>query len=227
MPRVRKLVGEWLTCEEWRGRGTVFINYYYCYLVAKSCPTLLRPCGLSTGLTRHTEVGCYFLVQGIFLTQELNARLLPRLLHCRWVLYHWATMVSQVALVVKNLPDKAGDVNRLGFNPWVRKSLGGGNGNPLQYSRLENPMGRGAWWATICADTESQTRLSTIITPIGTVIIFMLNDYPCKKAYHEVLVRFSRSRPPCPPSLVTADSVFFPIIVPPHPSDSTTALCLI
>ena len=66
----------------------MFINYYYCYLVAKSCPTLLRPCGLSTGLTRHTEVGCYFLVQGIFLTQELNARLLPRLLHCRWVLYH-------------------------------------------------------------------------------------------------------------------------------------------
>ena len=82
---------------------------------------------------------------------------------------------SQVALVVKNLPDKAGDVNRLGFNPWVRKSLGGGNGNPLQYSHLENPMGRGAWRATICADTESQTRLSTIITPIGTVIIFMLN----------------------------------------------------
>ena len=68
-------------------------------------------------------------------------------------------MVSQVALVVKNPPDNAGDINRLGFNPWVRKSLGGGNGNPLQYSCLENPMGRGAWWATICADTESQTRL--------------------------------------------------------------------
>ena len=64
-------------------------------------------------------------------------------------------MVSQVALVVKNLPDKAGDVNRLGFNPWVRKSLGGGNGNPLQYSHLENPMGRGAWRATVHGVTKS------------------------------------------------------------------------
>ena len=35
------------------------------------------------------------------------------------------------------------------FNPWVRKIPGKGNGNPLQYSCLENPMGRGAWWAIV------------------------------------------------------------------------------
>ena len=34
------------------------------------------------------------------------------------------------------------------------------NGNPLQYSCLENPMDRGAWWATVLGDSESQTRLS-------------------------------------------------------------------
>ena len=38
---------------------------------------------------------------------------------------------------------------RHGFDPWVRKIPGGGNGESLQYSRLGNPMGRGDWWATI------------------------------------------------------------------------------
>ena len=48
---------------------------------------------------------------------------------------------------------------RQGFNPWLGRSPGGGNGNPLQYSCLRNPMDRGAWWATICGVTKSQTRL--------------------------------------------------------------------
>ena len=37
---------------------------------------------------------------------------------------------------------------------------GGGNGNPLQYSSLENPMGRGAWWATVRGVAKSQTQPS-------------------------------------------------------------------
>ena len=37
--------------------------------------------------------------------------------------------------------------------------LGVGNGNPLQYSRLENPRDRGAWWAAVCGVTQSRTRL--------------------------------------------------------------------
>ena len=41
---------------------------------------------------------------------------------------------------------KAGD---LGSIPWSGRSPGEGNGNPLQYSCLENPMDRGAWWATV------------------------------------------------------------------------------
>ena len=40
------------------------------------------------------------------------------------------------------------------------RSLGEGNGNPLQYSCLGNPMDCGAWWATICGVTKSQTGLS-------------------------------------------------------------------
>ena len=39
------------------------------------------------------------------------------------------------------------------------KSPGEGNGNPLQYSRLGNPMDRGSWWATVHGVTKSQTQL--------------------------------------------------------------------
>ena len=46
---------------------------------------------------------------------------------------------------------------RHGFDPWVGKIPGEGNGNPFQYSCLENSMDRGAWWATAHAITKSQT----------------------------------------------------------------------
>ena len=44
-----------------------------------------------------------------------------------------------------------------GWIPEFGRSPGGGNGNPLQYSYLENPMDRGAWWATTHRLTESDT----------------------------------------------------------------------
>ena len=47
---------------------------------------------------------------------------------------------------VKNLPANVGDMVSI---PGSGRSPGEGNGNPLQYSCLENPMGRGAWWATV------------------------------------------------------------------------------
>ena len=51
---------------------------------------------------------------------------------------------SQVALVVKNLPVNAGDIRDVESIPGSGRSPGEGNGNPLQYSCLENPMDRGA-----------------------------------------------------------------------------------
>ena len=57
--------------------------------------------------------------------------------------------VSQVALVVKNLPANAGDARDAGSVSGLGRSPGGGQGYPLQYSFLENPMDRGAWWATV------------------------------------------------------------------------------
>ena len=56
--------------------------------------------------------------------------------------------------VVKNLPDNAGD---LGSVHGEGKSPGEGNGNPLQYSCQENPMDRGALWATVHEITELDT----------------------------------------------------------------------
>ena len=47
-----------------------------------------------------------------------------------------------------------------GSIPGLGRSSGEGNGTPLQYSCLENPMGRGAWWATVYGVAKSRTRLS-------------------------------------------------------------------
>ena len=59
--------------------------------------------------------------------------------------------------MVKNLPAKAGEAGQI---LGLRKSPGGGNGNLLQYSCLENPMDRGTWWAMVHGAAKSQTRLS-------------------------------------------------------------------
>ena len=59
--------------------------------------------------------------------------------------------------MVKNLRVDAGD---LGLIPGLGRSLGEGNGNPLQYSYLGNPMDRGACWAAIYRVSKSQTRLT-------------------------------------------------------------------
>ena len=61
---------------------------------------------------------------------------------------HCFIRTSQVALVVKNLPAKAGDIRDSGSISGSGRSPGGGHGSPLQYSCLENPMDRGAQWAT-------------------------------------------------------------------------------
>ena len=70
----------------------------------------------------------------------------------------------QVALVVKNLPANAnqGDVRDKSLIPWLGRSPGAGNGNPLQYSCLENPMDRGAWRPTVHWVAKSWTWLKRL-----------------------------------------------------------------
>ena len=69
--------------------------------------------------------------------------------------------------MIKNPPANAGDIRDVGSVLGWGRSPGGGHGNPLQYSCLENPMDRGAWWATVHAAAKSWTqlkRLSMLLT---------------------------------------------------------------
>ena len=102
----------------------------------------------SRGKPKNTGVGSLSLLQGIFLTQEQNWGLL----NCRWILYQLSYQgspvnvlydtkgVSQVVLVVRDPPANAGDIRDSGLIAGSERSSGGANGNPLQYSCLENPM---------------------------------------------------------------------------------------
>ena len=60
--------------------------------------------------------------------------------------------------MVKNMPANAGDVTDVGSIPGLGRSPGRGHGNLLQYSCLENPMDRGAWWATVHGVAKSRTQ---------------------------------------------------------------------
>ena len=66
--------------------------------------------------------------------------------------------------VVKNLPANAGVTGVMGSIPGLERSLGGGNGNPLQYSCLENPTDRGAWWAAVHRAAKDWTLLKQLGT---------------------------------------------------------------
>ena len=71
---------------------------------------------------------------------------------------------SQVVQVVKNSLANAGDLRYAGSILGSGRSPGGGHGNPLQYSCLENPMDRGAWRATVHRTTKSWIQLKWLST---------------------------------------------------------------
>ena len=62
--------------------------------------------------------------------------------------------------VVKNPPANAGDAEDTGSVPGLGRSPGEGNGNPLYYTCLKNPIDRGAWQATLHGVTKNRTQLS-------------------------------------------------------------------
>ena len=72
----------------------------------------------------------------------------------------WSTLMSfPGGSVVKNSPAIAGDKGDTALIPGSGRPPGGGNGNPLQYSCLENPTDRGVWWAAVHGVAKSWTRL--------------------------------------------------------------------
>ena len=98
-------------------------------------------------------MGCCFLLQRIFLTQGSN----PNLLH----LLCW--QANSLPLCQLHYPKVEEDhlTQTLIYNEVLTISREG-NGNPLQYSCLENPMDGGAWWAAVYGVAQSRTRLKQL-----------------------------------------------------------------
>ena len=68
-------------------------------------------------------------------------------------------------------PANAGDLRDTGLIPGLRRSPQVGNGNPLQYSCLQNPMDRGAWWVTVHGVAKSPTQLKQLSTSACTRVM--------------------------------------------------------
>ena len=96
---------------------------------------------------QNTGVDSLSLLRGIFPNQGSN----PGLLHCRQILYQSG----------KELTCNAGDLRDVGSISWAGRSPGGGNGNPLQYSCLDNPMDKGAWRVMVHGLKESDMAEAT------------------------------------------------------------------
>ena len=64
--------------------------------------------------------------------------------------------------MVKNSPANVGDIREVGLTPGSGRSPGGGHGNPLQYSCLENPMDGGAWWAMVHSVAKCRAQLKRL-----------------------------------------------------------------
>ena len=117
-----------------------------------------------------------------------------RLMGSQRVRHDWATELnwtdiwaSSMAQWVKNLPAMQETQETWVWSLGLKDSPGEEDGNPLQYSCLENPMDRGAWWATVQRGTKSRTRLSTSTETKETwqlnVIIKWILDLPRTHTY--------------------------------------------
>ena len=123
---------------------------------------------LSMGFSRQEFwSGCHALLQEIFLTQELNPYLLsllywqanlPAKFDWRAKSSSWLCFFFCIYWSIGGFPGGASGKEpacrctrhkQHGFDPGLGRSPGEGNGNPLQYSCLGNPMDRGAWWASV------------------------------------------------------------------------------
>ena len=74
----------------------------------------------------------------------------------------WEKQQQQLKKKKKNPPTDAGDIRGVSLIPGSEISPRGGHGNPRQYSYLENPMDRRAWWATVHGVTKSWTQLKQL-----------------------------------------------------------------
>ena len=107
------------------------------------------------------------------------------------IIYHTGNVDSGLPKwrSVKNLPSIAGDTRDMGSIPWLERSPGVGNGNPLQYSCLENSMDRGAWWTTVHGVPKSQTQLSMSINVESLLLYCKISYLIVHIIFHWKLIR--------------------------------------
>ena len=96
-----------------------------------------------------------------------------------------------MALVVKKPPAGASRCKRHRFDPWLGRSLGGGQGNPLQYSCLENRTDRGTWWAAVHGVAQRWTQLKQLSTSIPLLLVWeiwvtMVTKISCNRGLYQV-----------------------------------------
>ena len=105
----------------------------------------------------------------------------------------------QVMLEVKNLPANAGDIRDVGLIPGLGRSAGGGNGNPLQYSCLENSTDRGAWGLQPTGsqrdghdyrDITLPTKVCLVKAMVFPVVMYGCESWTVKKAEHRRIDAF-------------------------------------
>ena len=84
----------------------------------------------------------------------------------------WTQLSDFTSLVLKNPPTNAGNIREAGSIPGLGRSPGGGHGNPVQNSCLENPMDRGAWRATVHRVAKSRTVQFSSVQSLSRVSLF-------------------------------------------------------
>ena len=99
-----------------------------------------------------------------------------------------------------------------GSIPGLGRSPGEGNGNPLQYSCLENPMDRGAWWATVDGVAKSRTRVSNF-TIFLSFFLYAVSQFSCSVVSDTLRPHgLQHARPPCPSPTPRVDSDSCPLM---------------
>ena len=122
---------------------------------------LYSQCGIS--FRQHEGRPCFFIPSVLYLNNLDH-------LHLIWLLL-WLCLGFPGGSEVKASACNAGD---MGLIPGLGRSPGEGNGNPLQYSCLENPMDRGVWWATVWATSLSLSCESRGKSLSGSVLVRIL-----------------------------------------------------
>ena len=116
---------------------------------------------------------------------ERHRGLLEVLLLCIWKLRKY--LLLKIMIIIPSSQGSACNEGDLGLSPGSGRSPGEGNGNPLQYSCLENPMDGGAWRATVHGVLKSWTRLSDSLS-LSHVVVLMTFFDPYKTCVNETYI---------------------------------------